>query len=204
MNDEKREHIFCVFRYLSYELHGNLVIKRNLWDPMLCVVTSNSKPFHFSFFLFSHLLLLSFHPLHLQRFFLFLFLFFLPFFTSIASSFFLSFLFSSLHTDASVGFLVFFLWVYLFLYQWVLFGLMQRRERQWLDFWVSNLSLLKDLLVIWVFNLSLASFSKILTRVNHHVWLWMFQHHGFVDSNGKIGGTRVVFCVMVWYYELGF
>ena len=52
----------------------------------------------------------------------------------------------------------------------------------------------------WIFG----SLISLLTQVNHHVRLWMFQHHGFVDSNGKIGGTRVVFCVMVWYYELGF
>ena len=32
----------------------------------------------------------------------------------------------------------------------------------------------------------------------------MFQHHGFVDSNGEIGGTKVVFYAMVWYYELAF
>ena len=107
--------------------------------------------------------------------------FFLPFFTSMLLLSFFVF-FSSLHTNAFVDFclwvFLYFLWVYLFLYQWVLFGLIQRRERWWLDFWVSNLSL--------------------LTQVNHHVQLWMFQHHGFVGSDGEISGIRVVFFCGGW------
>ena len=170
------------FQVMSLLTSGNLVIKWNLWDPILCVVTSNTKAFSFLFLTFSHLLLLlSFHPMQVQCFFLFFLSFFFSSFLHIYC-FFLSLLFSSLHTDAFVDFclwvFLYFLWVYLFLYQWVLFGLMQRRERWWLDFWVYNLSL--------------------LTQVNHHARLWMFQHHGFVGSDGEIGGTRVVFFCGGW------
>ena len=74
MNYGNWKQVWGVFRYLSYELHDNLVIKWNLWDPMLCVVTSNTKSFFhicsssilsirwswilFFFFLSSHLSLL--------------------------------------------------------------------------------------------------------------------------------------------------
>ena len=163
-----------------------MIIKWNLWDPIFCVVTSNTKAFSFLFLTFSHLLLLlSFHPLQVQCF--FLSFFFLSSHLLLVLSF-SSLLFSSLHIDAFVDFclwvFLYFLWVYLFLYQWVLFGLIQRRERWWLDFWVSNLSL--------------------LTQVNHHVQLWMFQHHGFVGSDSEISGMRVVFFCGGWVLWVGF
>ena len=76
----------------------------------------------------------------------FSFFFFLPFFTSI-TSFFLFFFISS-HW-CFCGFYCTFLWVYLFLNQWVLFGLMQRRERQRPDL-CSWAVCLCDGWVVWV------------------------------------------------------
>ena len=52
MNYGNWKQVWGVFRYLSYELHGNLVIKWNLWDLMLCVVTSNTKSFSLLFLSF--------------------------------------------------------------------------------------------------------------------------------------------------------
>ena len=108
-------------------------------EQLCCLIKYQAFTFLLlSSFTFAHLL--SFTPLlQLRRFFLFLFLFlfFLPFFTSIAFAFFLSSFFIFSHW-CFCGFYCTFLWVYLFLNQWVLFGLMQRRERQRLDFcsWV--------------------------------------------------------------------
>ena len=100
-----------------------------------CVVSSNTKLLHFFNFLLLNLLLSFLSPRHCS--FSASFFFFLPFFTSIAFSFFLSSFFISSHW-CFCGFYCTFLWVYLFLNQWVLFGLMQRRERRRPDFcsWV--------------------------------------------------------------------
>ena len=109
-----------------------------------CVVSSNTKLLHFFYFLLLHLLLSFLSPRHCSFSASFFFFFFFSFLSShllLLLSF--SLLFSSFHTDGFVGFIVLFygsicFWIYLFLNQWVLFGLMKRRERQLPDFcsWV--------------------------------------------------------------------
>ena len=82
MSSEYWKQVWGIFKYLSYELHCNLIIKWNLWDPMLCVVTSNAKSFFTSLSFFFQICSSSILSIRCSW---ILSFFFLPFFTSIAS-----------------------------------------------------------------------------------------------------------------------
>ena len=107
------------------------------YEQLCCLIKYQAFTFLLlSSFIFAPLISFTL-SLQLQCFFLFLFLF--SFFSShllLLLSFSLLFFISS-HW-CFCGFYCTFLWVYLFLNQWVLFGLMQRRERRWPNFcsWV--------------------------------------------------------------------